>query len=231
MTSTVLRVAELFGPTFQGEGPSAGQQAAFIRLSGCPVRCSWCDEPQTWDWSRFSQKEESQALAAEQVSAWASGVRADLIVITGGEPLTQQRGLIELVTTLTDTGRRVEIETSGTIAPVPALAAAVSAFNVSPKLANSLVPYQRRIRPAALAALAATGKAVFKFVACGRDDLVEVAELAERFSLEPVWIMPEGVTAERVVTGMRDLADEVLARGWHLTGRMHVLVWGDARGR
>lgn len=231
MTSTVLRVAELFGPTFQGEGPSAGQRAAFVRLSGCPVRCSWCDEPQTWDWSRFSQHDESQPMAAEQVSTWASGVRADLVVITGGEPLIQQQGLIELVTTLTDTGRRVEIETSGTVAPVPALVAAVSTFNVSPKLANSLVPYQRRIRPAALAALAATGKAVFKFVARGPDDLGEVAELAKRFSLEPVWIMPEGVTAERVVAGMRELADEVLVRGWHLTGRMHVLVWGDARGR
>jgi 7-carboxy-7-deazaguanine synthase len=43
--------------------------------------------------------------------------------------------------------------------------------------------------------------------------------------------MPEGVPAEKVLAGMRQLADEVLSRGWHLTSRMHVLLWGDARGR
>ncbi len=231
MSSAVLRVAEMFGPTFQGEGPSAGQLAAFVRLSGCPVRCSWCDEPQTWNWSRFDRGAESRPVTAGQIVTWASGIPAELVVITGGEPMTQQRGLIELAGALTDGGRRVEIETSGTITPVPVLASSVSAFNVSPKLASSGVPYERRIRPDALAALVATAKAVFKFVACGRGDLDEVAELADRFGLAPVWIMPEGVTEERVLAGMRDLADDVLSRGWNLTGRMHILLWGGARGR
>ncbi len=231
MTSAVLRVAETFGPTFQGEGPSAGQRAVFIRLSGCPVRCSWCDEPQTWDWSRFDRGAESRPMTAEQVFAWTRGIPADLVVITGGEPLAQQHALIELVAALADCGRRVEIETSGTITPVPVLAASVSAFNVSPKLASSMVPYERRIRPDALAAFTASGKAVFKFVACSAGDLDEVAELAARFGLAPVWIMPEGVTEERVLAGMQDLADDVLRRGWNLTGRMHILLWDGARGR
>lgn len=231
MTSAVLRVAETFGPTFQGEGPSAGQRAVFIRLSGCPVRCSWCDEPQTWDWSRFDRRAESRPMTAEQVFAWANGIPAHLVVITGGEPLAQQHGLIELVAALVDSGRRVEIETSGTITPLPVLAASVSAFNVSPKLASSKVAYERRIRPDALAAFTASGKAVFKFVACGPADLDEVAELAAQFGLAPVWIMPEGVTEERVLTGIRELADDVLRRGWNLTGRMHILLWGGARGR
>jgi 7-carboxy-7-deazaguanine synthase len=43
--------------------------------------------------------------------------------------------------------------------------------------------------------------------------------------------MPEGVTAEKILAGMRQLADEVLARGWHLTSRMHVLLWGESVGR
>lgn len=231
MTSAVLRVAETFGPTFQGEGPSAGQRAAFIRLSGCPVRCSWCDEPQTWDWSQFDRRAESQPMTAEQIFTWASGIPADLVVITGGEPLAQQQGVIELVTALADGGRRIEIETSGTIMPAPVLAASVTTFNVSPKLASSMVPYERRIRPDALAAFAASGKAIFKFVTCSPGDLEEVAELAAQFSLAPVWIMPEGAKEERVLAGMRELADDVLRRGWNLTGRMHILLWGGARGR
>ena len=60
MSAVTLRVAEVFGPTFQGEGPSAGRRAAFIRLSGCGVGCTWCDEPQTWDWSRFSRAAREQ---------------------------------------------------------------------------------------------------------------------------------------------------------------------------
>ncbi len=104
-------------------------------------------------------------------------------------------------------------------------------FSVSPKLANSGVPLERRIRPEALAAFAACGKAVFKFVACGTGDLDEARELAAQFGLAPVWIMPEGTTAGRVLAGMRELADGVLERGWNLTGRSHVLIWGGARGR
>jgi 7-carboxy-7-deazaguanine synthase len=231
VTSAVLRVAEMFGPTFQGEGPSAGQRSVFVRLSGCPVRCSWCDERQTWDWVRFDRDAESRPMTAGQVVAWVSDNPAELVVITGGEPMAQQHGLTELVAALAEGGRRVEIETSGTITPTPMLVSSVSTFNVSPKLASSMVAYERRVRPDALAAFAATGKAVFKFVVCGPEDLDDVAEFASQFSLAPVWIMPEGVTEERVLAGMRNLADDVLRRGWNLTGRMHISLWGDARGR
>ncbi len=231
MNAGLLRVAELFGPTFQGEGPSCGQRAAFVRLSGCPVRCAWCDEPQTWDWSRFDRRTESRLLSISKVSSWADTVTAELVVITGGEPLVQQRALVPLVGTLASAGRRIEIETSGTIAPSKSLAASAAAFNVSPKLASSRVPASRRIRPGALSAFAASSKAVFKFVACAPADLAEVADLEARFGLAPIWIMPEGVTSEKVLNGMRDLADEVLQHGWHLTGRMQVLLWGDVRGR
>jgi organic radical activating enzyme len=231
VTAAWLRVAELFGPTFQGEGPSAGQRAAFIRLSGCPVGCCWCDEPQTWDWTRFDQRAETRLLTVSQVTDWAAGVPAGLVVITGGEPLAQQRAVAPLAACLTAGGRRVEIETSGTITPSAPLLGPATAFNVSPKLASSGVPYSRRIRPRALSAFAASGKAVFKFVARAPADLDETADLEARFGLAPIWIMPEGVTTEKVLAGMRELADEALARGWHLTSRMHVLLWGDARGR
>jgi 7-carboxy-7-deazaguanine synthase len=226
-----LRVAEMFGSTFQGEGPSAGQRAAFIRLSGCPLGCVWCDEPQTWDWSRFDRAAESRVMTIPQVLEWAAGDPADLVVITGGEPLSQQSVLAGLITELAATGRRVEIETSGIITPDPVLAASVTTFNVSPKLASSAMPYARRIRPNTLAWFAASGKAVFKFVVCAKADLDEVAEIAERFGLTPVWVMPEGRTAEQVLAGLRDLADEVARRGWNMTGRLHILLWGDIRGR
>ena len=85
--------------------------------------------------------------------------------------------------------------------------------------------------PDALAGLMATGKAIFKFVVAEPAELDEVASIVDRFSLEPVWIMPEGTDAETVTARMRVLADPVSARGWNLTTRLHVLVWGDERGR
>jgi 7-carboxy-7-deazaguanine synthase len=226
----MLRIAEIF-TSFQGEGPSAGQRAAFIRLSGCGVGCSWCDEPQTWDWSRFSREQESRQVGADEACAWAVGTGAGLVVITGGEPLAQQRAVTGLARVLAAAGLRVEVETSGTVIPARELCEAASMFSVSPKLANSGVPRARRIHPQALAAFAACGKAVFKFVASGTSDLDEAGELAARFGLAPVWIMPEGITADRVLEGMRELADGVLERGWNLTGRSHVLIWDGARGR
>ena len=231
MTAGTLRVASAFGPTFQGEGPTAGQLASFVRLSGCPVGCAWCDEPQTWDWSRFDQEAESQEMTVDQVLGLVARMPTDLVVITGGEPLVQQRPVTALAVALAAAGRRVEVETSGTIMPSRRLTELVGAFNVSPKLAGSQVPLARRVRPNALEAFAASGKAVFKFVVTSRGELDEIAELERSFGLSPVWVMPEGVTSGSVLAGMRDLAEEVLARRWNLTSRLHILLWDGADER
>jgi 7-carboxy-7-deazaguanine synthase len=157
---TSLLVAELFGPTFQGEGPTAGQLASFVRLSRCNLACSWCDTPFTWDWSRFDPSAEARRLPVEQVAGWALGQPVRRIVVTGGEPLLQQPAVATLAAELGAGGRRVEVETNGTVTPGQLLAEAVDQFNVSPKLASSGVPLRRRIVEDALRAFADTGKAI-----------------------------------------------------------------------
>jgi 7-carboxy-7-deazaguanine synthase len=225
----VLRVAELFGPTLQGEGPSAGQRAVFVRLSRCNLDCAWCDTPYTWDWNRFDEAGQSREMAVEDVRDWVLARDADLVVVTGGEPLIQSRRLLPLITALTAQGRRVEIETNGTIYPGDAVAGQVR-FNVSPKLAGSGVPAHRRIRPGALTALRDSGNAVFKFVISGDGDLAELVRLQADFGLAPIWVMPQGVTEQSVLAGLRALAGPALEHGWNLTTRLHVLLWGDERG-
>ncbi|MGJ6969320.1 7-carboxy-7-deazaguanine synthase QueE [Streptosporangium sp. G11] len=232
-----LLIAERFGVTLQGEGPSAGHPAVFVRLSRCNLACGAadgaafvCDTPYTWDRTRFDLAAESRRESVEEVAGWVLAHPVNLVVITGGEPLLQQVALVELVTRLADAGRRVEIETNGTITPAPALLERAWC-NVSPKLASSGMAERRRVVPAALRALAASGRAVFKFVACDRADVEEVARLAEEFALTPVWIMPQGTDPQTLMIGGRELAEEVIARGWHLTLRLHVLLWGDERGR
>jgi 7-carboxy-7-deazaguanine synthase len=226
-----LRVAEQFGPTFQGEGPTIGQRALFVRLSGCNLDCSWCDTPYTWDWSRFDRAQESRDIPVTEVVDWVLAHDADLVIITGGEPLIQQRRLLPLAADLTNAGRRIEIETNGTIPPHPSLVELVSRLNVSPKLAGSGVPIEHRIRPMALRAFRDCGKAVFKFVIANDGDVVELIELQTRYELDPVWVMPQGTTERSVLHGLRTLGDLALVHGWNLTARLHVLMWGDQRGR
>jgi 7-cyano-7-deazaguanosine (preQ0) biosynthesis protein QueE len=227
----VLVVAEVFGPTLQGEGPSAGRRCGFVRLGGCNLDCSWCDTPYTWDWTRFTPEGELRRVAVTEVVASVEAMGVDMLVITGGEPLLQARALLPLLAAAAERGWRVEVETNGTVAPPPQMAAQIAAFNVSPKLANSGIVEAVRIRPAALEALRATGRAVFKFVVTAASDLDEVAALVAAHRLEPVYVMPEGTTAEVIVARMRELAGPVLERGFHLTPRLHILLWGDQRGR
>lgn len=228
-----LLVAETFGPTLQGEGPSSGQQALFLRLSRCNLSCPRCDTPYTWDTSRFDLRAHTSQRTAEDVVRWVLTQPTRLLVITGGEPLLQQDRLLTVVKGVTEAGRRVEIETNGTVIPLPDLLATTAAFNVSPKLLNFAGPRDglRRLNPAALSALATSGRAVFKFVVTRVAELDEIAQLQARFGLDPVWVMPEGTTSDAVLTGMRDIAHAVLARGWHLSSRLHVLLWEDTRGR
>lgn len=75
------------------------------------------------------------------------------------------------------------------------------------------------------------GRAVFKFVAQAPSDLVEVDSMVDECGLDPVYVMPEGTDAETLMARMRELAEPVLARGWVLTPRLHILLWGDERGR
>lgn len=226
-----LAVNEVFGPTFQGEGPTSGYRAAFLRLARCNLSCTWCDTPYTWDWSRYEPNDEVHRIPPDELLSRIDAMGVDRLVITGGEPLLQQAQLLELLRGCAERGWAVEIETNGTRAPLPVVAAIVEQFNVAIKLANSAVAERLRVRPAAIRALADTGRAVFKFVVEEPEELDEVATLVDRFGLGPVWIMPQGTTPEMVLAGVRRLGDPVLERGWNMTSRLHVLAWGNERGR
>jgi organic radical activating enzyme len=221
-----LVVSEVFGPTVQGEGPSLGRRAGFVRLGRCNLACTWCDTPYTWDWTRFDPAVELHRVDAAGVVAQVEAMAVDLVVVTGGEPLLQQSAVAALAAALKP--RRIEVETAGTIAPMPELIGMVEQFNVSPKLGNSGNPRERRYKPEVLRAFVNTGKAVFKFVVQGPEELEEVAAFGLPDAL--VWVMPEGTTADQVRGRLAELAESVVARGWNLTTRLHIELWGDRRG-
>ncbi|WP_168211567.1 7-carboxy-7-deazaguanine synthase QueE [Actinosynnema sp. ALI-1.44] len=226
-------VDETFGPTFQGEGSSAGRYAHFIRLFGCRLSCAWCDSPQTHDATRCDVAAEQRILSIEDVTSWLAADPAGLLVITGGEPLLQPHVVGRLLCAIRERALAtdIEIETSGAIAPADMITSAVTRFNVSPKLAHSGLRRHQRIRPAVLRGFADSGKAIWKFVVQELDDLDEIQDLVDTYGLHPVWVMPEGTDSATVLARMRMLADPVLARRWHLSTRLHTLLWENDRGR
>ena len=230
MAVDTLVVSEVFGPTWQGEGPSLGRRAGFVRLGRCNLACTFCDTPYTWRWTDHDPTVELRTATVDDLLTELLLMDVPLVVVTGGEPLLQQSHLPPLLAPLRDRGIDVEIETAGTLEPSPAIVDLVSRFNVSPKLANSGNDLERRLKPDVLRALQASGKAAFKFVAVDPLDLDEIARIVDEHGLTDVWVMPEGTDANTIVTRSRTLIEPVLERGWNLTTRLHVLLWGDRRG-
>lgn len=245
---TILRLAvtapgqpEIFR-SIQGEGRSAGQIRTFVRFSGCNLHCIWCDTPYTWNWRgtkwpherapKYDQAAETIEMSVEAVAAAVAALPAEGVVITGGEPLAQTRALIALAERLKQDGRRVEIETNGSIPPDPRLVELIDLFMVSPKLAHSGNAPALALRPTPLAAFAALESAVFKFVARTPADLDEVATLAERHAIPAsrIMIMPEGADSETLIARGAALANAALERGYGLSDRLHIHLFGDTRG-
>jgi 7-carboxy-7-deazaguanine synthase len=163
---------------------------------------------------------------AERVLALDVG----LLVISGGEPMSQQRRLVPLVDALTGRGVDVEIETNGTKVPDDRLVRTGIRFNVSPKLSHTGDAAHRRLVPDALRRLAELPTSTFKFVCRNRGDLDEVAAVVARYGIRSVWVMPEGQSSAQVTAGLRELVDAVIDRGWNITTRLHVLAWESRRG-
>lgn len=126
-----LQVREIFG-TIQGEGPYSGQRAVFIRLTGCALRCFWCDTTWDDDNDKHFDAEDVAELAVNETVRWhRDGGTEALAVITGGEPTNWP--LSPLVVSLARHGfTTIQIETAG-IRYDPAFVHSCVEVVVSPK--------------------------------------------------------------------------------------------------
>ena len=99
----MLRVTEIFR-SIQGESTHAGRPCTFVRLTGCPMRCVWCDSEYTFTGGDH--------VSIDDVMRQVSDFGCRLVEVTGGEPLAQREALA-LITKLCDEGYEVLIETGG----------------------------------------------------------------------------------------------------------------------
>lgn len=112
ITRISLRVSEIFF-SLQGEATRVGLPTVFVRLTGCPLRCTWCDTTYAFTGG--------QSLTLEEVLERVAAFPTRQVCVTGGEPLAQ-KSCLDLLTALCDRGYDVSLETSGAldISPVDA---------------------------------------------------------------------------------------------------------------
>jgi len=192
-----------------------GLPCCFIRLSGCPFHCSYCD-------TEFAREEKGEDISIPAVLARLNDYSCRLVEVTGGEPLAQ-KDTPELLRALEASGRSVLLETSGHLPldEVPASTAIVMDIKT---------PGSGRagFHPGNLARLGP--RDAVKFVICGREDFewamrtAAEHDLASRMTVffSPAW----GLVAPR------DLAEWILDSGLavRLQIPLHKLLWGDQRG-
>lgn len=235
--------------TIQGEGISVGVPAVFIRASRCNLHCVWCDTDHTWNFEGTPWPHEKDALtgyakhrktdvtyeidpleAAGRVLAFA----CQRTVITGGEPLLQEKAFFEMIGHIRERqpAHQFEVETNGTRIPSPNFHEAVNQFNISPKLANAQMPALLRLNADALEFFANSPKAWFKFVVATPADLGEIETLCATHALpsERVLLMPEGRTCADLDRHAAWLAGVCRDRGFRFCDRLHIRLWGDKRG-
>lgn len=239
LATTTPGEAEIFA-SVQGEGPSAGRMCAFLRLSRCNLACVWCDTAYTWrfDDSRphrdgvvFNRQAEQVVANEADVAARIAALGCDRLVVTGGEPLLQGAALARMAAALTP-AIGIEVETNGTAAPHPAFDRFVAQYTVSPKLAHSGNDAALALDPARLAAWAADDRSVFKFVVAEPGDAAEALALADAAGMprRRVWLMPEGTDSATLRARETWLAPLCVTEGVNRSDRLHIHLYGDARG-
>ncbi|PJK03914.1 7-carboxy-7-deazaguanine synthase QueE [Lysobacteraceae bacterium NML71-0210] len=210
-----LRITEIFC-SLQGESRSVGWPTVFVRLTGCPLRCGYCDTTYSFHGGQWQTIDD---IVAEVRS---HGVRH--VCVTGGEPLAQKR-CIPLLQKLCDAGFEVSLETSGAIDISPVDSRVICVVDVktpgSGEASRNHWPNLALLQP----------KDQVKFVICSRDDydwsraVLQEYRLAERcevlFSPSYAQLPP------------RELAEWIIADRLPVRFQMqlHKQLWGEEQGR
>lgn len=211
----MLKITEIFH-SLQGEARDAGRPTVFIRLTGCPLRCTYCDSEYAFyggDWMHI-----------EEIVGAVRGYGARHVCVTGGEPLAQKRCL-ELLERLCDDGFEVSLETSGAI-DVGAVDPRVSRVVDLKTPASGEAGRNRWENLEAL-----TQHDQLKFVICDRADYEWARDqLRERDLVDrcDVLFSPSWGQLDATVLADWVLEDRLPVR---VQLQLHKLLWGDVPGK
>ncbi|WP_170518874.1 7-carboxy-7-deazaguanine synthase QueE [Ruegeria atlantica] len=232
-----LRIAEIFGPTIQGEGALIGEPTVFVRTGGCDYRCSWCDSMHAVD---TAFRHEWAAMPTDAV--WErvrtlSGGRPLTVSLSGGNPAIQDFG--PLIAQGRAKGYRFACETQGSIAKP--WFGDLNTLVLSPKPPSSDETVDWNAFAACLDAAKTGPKIVMKIVIFDEADYVWARAVADRYPALPLYLQPGNpevdpdmfVDPQTLSDRLLWLAEKVTADGWfspRVLPQLHVLLWGNKRG-
>ncbi len=229
-----IQICEIFGPTIQGEGALIGLPTIFVRTGGCDYRCRWCDTLYAVENEFQDQWQEMSALEILGRIKMLSGNRPLLVSLSGGNPALQP--LDDLLALGKDCGYGFALETQGTVARP--WFASLDFLTLSPKPPSSgmKTDWQKLV---ACVAAAGTAAVSLKLVVLDEEDYLFAKQIAAQLPQLPVYLQPcnlhspvdkEGAHIET----LQWLVAKVLADAWYearVLPQLHVLLWGNQRGR
>ena len=227
-----MRISEIFY-SIQGEGRLSGVPSAFIRTSGCNLRCVWCDTPYT-SWSP-----DGKEMTLEEILHAIESYPLRHVVLTGGEPLLSHE-IEDLSVKLKDAGAHVTIETAATIfKPV-----SCDLVSMSPKLSNS-TPWQKqngrfatmheqhRLNYNVVQQFIDSYDYQLKFVVDREQDLVEVRQIVDALKnvdTSRVLIMAQARNRRQLHQKSRWIIELCKEFGYGYSPRLHIELYGNRRG-
>jgi 7-carboxy-7-deazaguanine synthase len=224
-----MRIAETFY-SVQGEGKLTGVPSLFIRVSGCNLRCAWCDTPYA------SWRPEGGEQSVDDLVRAAADAGARHVVLTGGEPLLFEESCT-LSAHLRQVGHHVTVETAGTLfRPIHC-----DLLSISPKLANSTPAGEPEARHEAARRnleplrqlMALPCEKQLKFVVNRQQDLDEIQSILQQISgwmKQDILLMPEGTTPSALAAHEPWVVEICKREGYRYCPRLHVQLWGNRRG-
>lgn len=210
-----LRLTEIFY-SLQGEASRAGLPTVFVRLTGCPLRCTWCDTTYSFTGG--------EPATVESVLAEVAKYPARQICVTGGEPLSQ-KDCLPLLTALCDAGYDVSLETSG----------ALDVAGVDPRVARIMdlkAPDSGELARNLWSNLDVLNQRdEIKIVIASRSDYEWARDVLRERQLDrlcPVLFSPAGGLIEP-----QSLAEWILEDGLNVRFQLqlHKLLWGNMKGK
>ncbi len=246
-----IAVSEFFY-SLQGEGRTMGIPAVFLRLTGCNLMCggygvekdgilrdnaTWvCDTIAVWMKGTTYHFEELISLMNEKIDFIKLLKKGVHLVITGGEPLLQQKRILAFLEFLEkgfDCCPIVEIETNATFIPITELDQRVHYWNTSPKLKNSGMPENERINEASLHFFVNNDKTMSKFVISNSSDWEEICtDFIEKglVKKEHIVLMPAADSLELLLSQNKLVAEICIANQLRMCTRLHVEIWNQLTG-
>jgi len=203
-----------------GEGPSSGELATFIRFQGCNLRCSWCDTTYSWDKSSTSE-----VLNANEIYNYIKENGAVNVTLTGGEPLIQEN-IDELLAILNmDNDLQIHIETNGAI-DIETFKKKHKGNNIS-YIVDFKLPSSNMTNKMNLNNLNVVKESdVYKFVVSSKEDLKMAYDIISQYNLTSkclVYLSPVSgnINMQEIVEFMKDKKLNKV----RLQAQLHKIIW------